>query len=116
MHEMSLAGGVLRLVEQAQARERFSRVARLRLEAGALAGVELHALRFALEALAPGTVLEGAAIEIDVLPARAWCLACSRSVEIRARSDDCPLCGSAQIQASGGTELKLAELIVVDSA
>lgn len=115
MHEMSLAGGVLRLVEQAQTREHFSRVARIRLEAGALAGVEVRALRFALEAVAPGTALEGAAIEIDELPASAWCLACSQSVEIRSRTDDCPLCGSAQIQPTGGTELKLAELIVHDN-
>ncbi|MFY8087120.1 MAG: hydrogenase/urease maturation nickel metallochaperone HypA, partial [Rubrivivax sp.] len=40
MHEMSLAGGILRLVEEAAAREAFQRVSCLRLEAGALAGVE----------------------------------------------------------------------------
>lgn len=114
MHEMSLAGGVLRLVEQAKERERFSRVARIRLEAGAFAGVELRALRFALEAVAPGTVLEGASIEIDELPGSAWCMACAQSVPIRSRTDDCPRCGSAQIQPTGGTELKLAELIVRD--
>ncbi len=40
MHEISLAGGILRMVEEAAAREHFWRVSKLRLEIGALAGVE----------------------------------------------------------------------------
>jgi hydrogenase nickel incorporation protein HypA/HybF len=114
MHEMSLAGGILRVVEDAAAREPFERVKRLVLEAGALAGVELRALRFALEAIAPGTLLDGAAIEIDELPGTAWCLHCSTSVPIHSRLDDCPACGSAQLTPTGGTELKVRELIVQD--
>ena len=55
MHELSLAGGIVRLVEDAAERERFRRVSLLRLEAGALSGVEVRALRFALEASVPGT-------------------------------------------------------------
>lgn len=114
MHEMSLAGGILRVVEDAAARERFERVRRLVLEAGALAGVEVRALRFALESIAPGTLLDGAAIEIDEVPGSAWCLRCSASVPIRSRLDDCPTCGSAQLAPTGGTELKVRELIVQD--
>jgi hydrogenase nickel incorporation protein HypA/HybF len=68
MHEMSLARSILQLVEDAAARERFTRLKRLRPEAGALAGVEVGALRFAMQALAPGTVLAGAEIEIDERP------------------------------------------------
>lgn len=114
MHEMSLAAGVLRVVEDAAARERFSRVKRVTLEAGALAGVEVGALRFALEAIAPGTVLDGAAIEIDERPGRAWCLRCATSVEIASRADPCPRCGTWQLTPTGGTELKVRELIVHD--
>ncbi len=114
MHEMSLAVGILRVVEQAQAREPFARVSRLTLQAGALAGVEVSALRFALEAMAPGTLLEGATIEIDEAPGQAFCMGCGESVEIRSRTDDCPLCGSAKLQPTGGTELKVVDLIVHD--
>ncbi|MBK6852692.1 MAG: hydrogenase maturation nickel metallochaperone HypA [Burkholderiales bacterium] len=114
MHEMSLAGGILRVVEQAQAREGFKRVSRLALEAGALSGVEVSALRFALEAMSPGTLLDGATIDITQPPAAAWCMACAQAVTIQSRLDDCPLCGSAQIQPTGGHELKVLELIVHD--
>jgi hydrogenase nickel incorporation protein HypA/HybF len=114
MHELSLAGGILRVVEQSQQREGFSRVSRLTLEAGALSGVEVSALRFALEALASGTLLEGATIDIEEPPAAAWCMACAQAVTIRTRLDDCPRCGSAQVQPTGGHELKVRELIVHD--
>jgi hydrogenase nickel incorporation protein HypA/HybF len=114
MHELSLAGGVLQVVEDAAAREGFVRVRRLTLEAGALAGVELRALRFALESLMPGTCLEGALIEIEEPPAPAWCHGCCTTVEVRSRLDDCPRCGSPRLQPTGGTELRVRELIVHD--
>ncbi len=114
MHEMSLAGGILRVVEQAREREAFTRVSSLKLSAGALAGVEVRALRFALEAIAPGTLLEGARIEIDEPPGTAFCMGCGESVPILSRTDDCPRCGSAKLQPTGGTELKVVDLIVHD--
>jgi len=114
MHELSLAGGIVRLVEDAAARERFGRVRVLRLEAGALAGVEVRALRFALEAITPGTCLEHARIDIDEVPAAAWCLGCKQSVPIMSRVDACPECGSVRLQPSGGTELRVVDLLVDD--
>lgn len=114
MHELSLAGGILKVVEDAAAREGFVRVERLALEAGVLAGVEVRALRFALEAIAPGTLLDGARIEIHEPPGRAFCLGCGESVAIGARGDACPACGSYKLQPTGGTDLKVRELIVHD--
>jgi hydrogenase nickel incorporation protein HypA/HybF len=114
MHEMSLAGGILRLVEDSAAREGFARVQRLTLEAGALAGVEVRALRFALEAMMPGTVLDGAQILIDEPAGRAWCMRCCDTVSIATRADACPRCGSFQLQPTAGTELKVLDLIVQD--
>ncbi|WP_326542908.1 hydrogenase maturation nickel metallochaperone HypA [Pseudorhodoferax sp.] len=114
MHELSLAGGVLKVVEDAAQREGFVRVRRLTLEAGALAGVEPRALRFALDSLAPGTCLEGAEITIAERAAPAWCHGCCETVEVRSRLDDCPRCGSSRLVPTGGTELRVHELIVHD--
>ncbi|MCI1191889.1 hydrogenase maturation nickel metallochaperone HypA [Calidifontimicrobium sp. SYSU G02091] len=114
MHELSLAGGIVKLVEDAAVREHFKRVSQLRLEAGALSGVEVRALRFALDAVAPGTCLEGAVIEIEEPPGQAWCLRCAATVEIASRTDPCPVCGGHQIQPTGGTELRVLELLVHD--
>ncbi len=114
MHEASLAGGILKLVEDAARRERFRRVTALRLEAGRLAGVEVRALRFALEAIAPGTVLQGASIAIDEPDGQAWCLHCAATVLLSRRGDPCPQCSGHQLQPTGGTELRVVDLLVDD--
>jgi hydrogenase nickel incorporation protein HypA/HybF len=114
MHEASLAGGVLQVVEDAARREGFVRLLALRLEAGQLAGVDARALRFALESITPGTLLEGARIDIDEPPGQAWCMACSRSVAIQRRGDSCPNCGGFQLQPTGGLELRVVDMHVND--
>ena len=114
MHEASLAGGILKLVEDAQGREGFRRVTTLRLAVSRFAGVEVRALRFALEAIAPGTVLQGAALVIDEPPGRAWCLPCGATVALSRRGDPCPRCASHQLQPVGDTELRVLDLLVED--
>lgn len=112
MHEMSLAASILNLVDDAAARDPFTRVERLILDCGALAGVEVRALRFALEAIASGTRLEGAEIVIDEPPGQAFCMGCGQRVAIASRVDPCPACGSFKLQPTGGLALTVRELIV----
>jgi hydrogenase nickel incorporation protein HypA/HybF len=114
MHEASLAGGVLQLIEDTAQREGFSRLLELHLEAGQLAGVDVRALRFALESLAPGTLLHGAQIQIDEPPGQAWCMGCARTVAIAQRGDACPVCGGYQLQPTGGMELRVVDMRVSD--
>jgi len=114
MHELSLAGGVLTLVEQSAAREGFRRVAQITLEVGALAGVDLHAFRFALECMMPGSVLDGAVLVIEEPPGTAFCFDCADTVQIRARGELCPRCAGARLTPTGGTELKVRGLTVHD--
>ena len=114
MHELSLAHGIVKLVEDTAARDHFTRVSQLRLEAGALSGVEVRALRFALDAIVPGTCLEGARIDIDEPPGTAWCLRCTTTVEITSRIDACPRCGGYPVQPTGGTALRVLDLLVHD--
>lgn len=112
MHELSLAGGILKLVEEAALRESFTRVLQLRLEVGKLAAVEVQSLRFSLESLAPGTVLEGAELVIEEPPGQAWCMGCSQTVEIAQRGDPCPACGAAWLTPNGGEELRVVDMQV----
>jgi len=65
MHEVSLAGGILDIVERAARTDPFRRVRQLRLAVPVRAGVDPGALEFALHAIAPGTLLEGAEILLE---------------------------------------------------
>lgn len=111
MHEMSIAESVLGIVEDTARREGFARVQEVRLEIGRLAAVEVEALRFCFDAVVRGSVADGARLEIDETPGTAWCFDCSKPVEVASRADDCPSCGGAKLQVSGGTDMRVKDLV-----
>ena len=110
MHEVALAEGVLRIVQDAATRCQASRVHTVWLEIGALAQVERDALRFCFDAVTRGSVADGAALEIDTLPGMAWCMPCSQRIALAAFGDACPNCGSYQLQVVGGEEMRVKEI------
>ncbi|MDR2238977.1 MAG: hydrogenase maturation nickel metallochaperone HypA [Zoogloeaceae bacterium] len=112
MHEMSLAEGVLQIIEDHAAKANFSRVKTVWLEIGALAGVEIEAMRFCFDAVTRGSVADGAALEIVAVPGAAWCMRCSEEVGVAERYDPCPRCGGYQLQLTGGTEMRVKEFEV----
>ena len=112
MHEMSLAEGILQILEDAAARQGFKRVTEVRLEVGALAGVEIDALSFCLDVVLKDSIAEGARIELEKLPGTGYCLGCGETVPINALYEACPKCGSYQVQATGGTEMRVKDLLV----
>lgn len=112
MHEMSLAEGILQVLEAESAKQGFTLVKTVWLEIGALVGVEVSALEFAFDVVRRGTLAEQAQLVIINLPAQAWCMPCGQVVEIRQRFDACPQCGSYQLQVSAGDEMRIKELEV----
>lgn len=112
MHEMSIAEGILGIIVDAAREQGFARVRTVRLEIGELASVEVEALQFCLAAVLKNSVAEGATIAVDAVAGRGWCMHCATTVPIRQLYDPCPLCGSYQVQATGGTEMRVSELEV----
>ncbi len=112
MHELALCESILALIEEQARAQRFMRVSRVWLDVGALAAVEIPALRFGFEVLARGTLAEGAALEITEIPGRARCLPCGEAHPIAARGDPCPRCGSWELQLIDGTQMRVRELEV----
>jgi hydrogenase nickel incorporation protein HypA/HybF len=114
MHELSLADEIVRIVEAAAQRDHFTRVATLKVECGSLAGVEVAALRFALDAIVGGTCLDGAVIDFDEPAGRAWCKDCAAEVLIYSRADACPVCSGSPLKVLSGGALRVVDLVVVD--
>ena len=110
MHEMSLAEGVLQLVEETARREGAKRVKLVVLEIGRMSSVQPEALSFCFDVVTRNSVLEGAALEIVDVPGAGWCMQCAETVPISALYDPCPKCGSYQVQATSGTEMRVKEL------
>jgi hydrogenase nickel incorporation protein HypA/HybF len=112
MHELSILEGMLQALQEEARSQGFRRVVQVRLEIGRLAGVEVEALRFAFAAAAQGTLADGAALEILERPGTGLCQACGREVAIAARYEPCPCCGEGVVTVTGGTELRIKDIIV----
>ena len=112
MHEMSLCEGVLQILEDNARTQGFTRVRKVWLEIGGLAGVDPEAMRFSFDAVTRGTLADAAALEIVDVPARAWCMPCGKEIAVAQRYDACPNCGSHQLQVTAGDEMRVKELEV----
>ena len=112
MHEMSLAEGILQIIEDTARANAAARVRSVLLEIGVLSHVEESALRFCFDAVTRGTLAEGARVDVFATPGRAWCMPCAASVPLARLGDACPRCGSYQLQVMHGEEMKVKEIEV----
>lgn len=113
MHEISLCEGILRVVEEQAAVQHYRRVKTVWIEVGALAGVEIEALKFGFDVVMKGTLAEGARLEIISVAAVARCDQCGASVMLQQRFDSCPTCGNFPLRLMAGEGLSVKELEVV---
>lgn len=99
------------MVEAVVDRTAHERVAVVRLAIGALAGVDVDALRFCFEVCTSGTMLAGAELDIRTIEARARCRSCGAEHVPRSLAAPCP-CGSFDRELLAGDELRLVEVEV----
>ncbi|WP_207062102.1 hydrogenase maturation nickel metallochaperone HypA [Motiliproteus sp. SC1-56] len=112
MHEMSLAEGVIQVLEESAVAQGFSRVKKVWLEIGRLSHVEAEAMRFCFEAVCKGSIAQDAELEIIEIPGTGWCHECGKQFEYQARYDPCPHCNGYQVQMVAGDEMRVKELEV----
>ena len=112
MHEMSIAESIAQIAEEAAMRDGDSAIRRVFVEIGALAGVEVEALRFCWDAVTRSGRAAGADLDIIRTPGQAWCLQCSATVALGAPYEPCPRCGGYEVQVTGGTEMRVKEIEV----
>lgn len=119
MHELSIAHGIVESVEDALrggvAGGGQARVTRVLARVGALGGVVPDALASAWEVASAGTSLDGAALDIELVPAAVYCDACDRIRELDDPTDlRCPACGILTPDLRRGRELEVHAIEVDD--
>jgi len=112
MHEMALTQSLVDMIESEGRKQGFSRVRVVRLEIGALGSIDAEAMRFCFDAVARGAIVEGAALDIRIVPGEGWCLDCGKIVEMFERFGPCPECGQSHVQVAAGDDLRVKELEV----
>jgi hydrogenase nickel incorporation protein HypA/HybF len=106
MHELSIASAVVATVEK-HAEGRPVEVVNLRV--GTLRQVVPDSLDFYFEFVTPGTVCEGAKLEIEVVRAALRCCTCGAEWELVAPLFRCA-CGSKDVEVIAGDELEVESI------
>ncbi|MFN8206276.1 MAG: hydrogenase maturation nickel metallochaperone HypA [Bacteroidales bacterium] len=114
MHELSIAMSIVDSVIEAAEREGAARIESFTLEIGALAGIDLESLEFALGSAVLNTVLEGVRYKIDAIPARGKCPGCQAEFHVVELFDPCPQCGTFHPRILSGTEMKIKSIEIED--
>ena len=115
MHELSIVEALIEQVEREVRRAgQKGRINRLELVIGRLSGVHCDSVRFAFDLLAPGTLVEGAKVDISEPRAVCCCRGCGAREEIDQLVSECPRCHSAEITIEEGRQLLLQSIEIED--
>ena len=109
---MSICQALMDQVERIAGEKGASRVDRIVLSIGPLAGVEPELLSRAYEVSTAGTIAENAELEIETGPIMVECRSCGASGEAGVSRLVCPSCGDWQVDLIQGDELLLLRLEV----
>ena len=112
MHELSLIGSVLKIVERQATAEHFERVTNVCIGVGELSNVEIQSLSFCFGIARRGSIAHDAQLSIRKIPGEAWCEKCKRAVHIAHRFDPCPFCGTWGLTVIDGDKVTVMELEV----
>jgi hydrogenase nickel incorporation protein HypA/HybF len=111
MHEVSIAQGLLKILEDEAKKHEASRVTRVHVRIGELSTIVPDALTFAFEVVSEGTLADGAELNIEIVPAKGRCDTCD--IEFSVDSSTmflCPQCGGVAAEIVSGKELDVTDI------
>jgi hydrogenase nickel incorporation protein HypA/HybF len=114
MHELSVAQGLLEIIEQEARPYPGARVTRVLVRIGKLSAVVPDALRFAFEAITRGGIAEGALLEIEEVPLRIRCRQCAEEFAVDDPFMLCPRCEGIDVEMVSGRELEIQSMEIED--
>ena len=108
VHELGLLRSVAEAVVATAAKAGATGVEAVGLRVGTLSGAVTEALEGAWPLATAGTLLEGARLELEVVPAAVWCPACraDRPVD-EFFALTCPVCGTPTANLVHGREFEV---------
>jgi hydrogenase nickel incorporation protein HypA/HybF len=111
VHELSIAEAIVEIAERHAAGRRVTKV---EVRVGHLRQVVPAALDFAFELVREGTLLEGAELELEDVPARGRCRDCGTETTMGGFPLACSACGGLDVELLAGEELLVEALELED--
>jgi len=107
MHELAIAESIVAIAQRHAAGRRVTRV---EVSVGHLRQVVPQALEFAFELVAQDTVLDGAELVLEEVPAAGRCRTCGAEGALDAFPLTCRACGGWDVVLTAGEELRVESL------
>ena len=114
MHELSIAQDIMDIVHQYVPENDCSTVKTVKIQVGTVAGIVSDSLEFCFGAIAAGTPLAGAKLEIEHVPFTVECSTCNVISANDAGITLCPACGGMDTRVLSGTEMNVLEIELFD--
>lgn len=89
------------------------RITRIHFVVGQLSSIVDDSVQFYWDAIAAGTIAEGARLTFERTPATLRCYACGATFLLNAAQDfHCPACGQPDVAVQGGDDLRIDHIEV----
>ena len=115
MHEMGITRGIIDASVEAAEKAGAVRIVRIDVSVGELTEIVETALHFAFDALAPGTLAEGAVLNVTMVSPRSHCNDCGIDYDHDRFEMLCPECGSFLVTPLAGRELQIDSIETEDA-
>lgn len=114
MHEMGITQSILAASFDAATAAGADKICEIRISIGELTEIQEFALQFAFEALTPGTMAEGAVLEVTHIPATSKCNDCQVEYAHDRFQMLCPECNSFNVTPLSGREMQIDSIETPD--
>jgi hydrogenase nickel incorporation protein HypA/HybF len=105
MHELSIAGSLFDILQNIAKENNLKKIYKVTILAGRMRQLVPTAMEMAFAAVTAGSLAEGAELEIEFVPVKMRCVACSEEFSVVRNVFICPSCESARLEVLQGDEL-----------
>jgi len=112
MHEMSIAQSLIDILQEEMTRHHAGVLKSVRLHLGELSAIVPSSLSFCFEVITKGTNMEGAKLNMDIIPLRGLCRQCRETFDVKDYVFECPHCLGKDIETVSGQDLSIVEMEV----
>ena len=112
MHELSIAQSIVELAEEVAKKEKACSIQSIEIEIGALSGVVIQALEFAMDVTVKNTMLKNSKINFIKINGAALCNNCKKEFKTNTLLAFCPDCKKANFTIIEGKQLRIKSLTI----
>lgn len=112
MHELGIARDLFKIVMQKARENSLKTITKVRMKVGVASGIEEDLLRHSfLDHIFPGTIAQGAELELVEETVGAKCKDCGKQIDTSQEfTGHCPACGSFNIEVTKGKDVYLESI------